>query len=456
MKKTLVLILSLILSLGAIFSLTACGETVENHKITFDANGGTVSVAEKIVTFNQKIGELPTPTRDGYRFIQWVYEREGQDDVEITSSTVYKYRSDITLTAVWRREVTITFDAGDGVLEGESQKIVLEGDRIGPLPTAIKQDWFFQKWVRETDDGDVIITENTVMTADTPNFTAKAVYNEEEIYPIILNLGGGQIADEYKTEYRPTDEDYALPTPTREHNIFLGWTCDGVTQPQNPLIIPRGSKGAKEFIANWERVSYQVTVRLSDVVGGQTVTGSIQGETTFVVGYGRTVSSYLGDAVAPDGYDFIRWVFVDGESEKDITEYTTFRESVFGDSNEIVIGAKYGQCLTNFVYRVQLELKHEIGNFAVTGRYDTDKSVPGEQHFFYVTESGKTVGDYLDGVNDDTCDHSNYGFYRWVLVKTDGTRVPLADDTVFSPDIFGTETNITIAAEYEYTYTDWV
>ena len=41
------------------------------YTVTFDANGGTLSVNTKQVLYNEPYGELPTPTREGYTFMGW-------------------------------------------------------------------------------------------------------------------------------------------------------------------------------------------------------------------------------------------------------------------------------------------------------------------------------------------------------------------------------------------------
>lgn len=70
-----------------------------SHKITFDANGGTVSVSDKMASLNTAIGELPTPSRDYYTFDGWYTEANGGE--EITEDTVMTSLTDMTLYAHW-------------------------------------------------------------------------------------------------------------------------------------------------------------------------------------------------------------------------------------------------------------------------------------------------------------------------------------------------------------------
>ena len=68
-----------------------------NYKIYFDANGGNVSIDYKVVTYNEYIGELPTPTRDYYNFVGW-YESHGD---KVTSNMIYGMQGNLTVTAKW-------------------------------------------------------------------------------------------------------------------------------------------------------------------------------------------------------------------------------------------------------------------------------------------------------------------------------------------------------------------
>lgn len=86
---------------GEIKYITA--EEFENyltaHKISFDANGGTVATASKMASLNTAIGELPVPSRDYYTFGGWYTEAEGGE--KVTADTIMTSVTDITLYAHW-------------------------------------------------------------------------------------------------------------------------------------------------------------------------------------------------------------------------------------------------------------------------------------------------------------------------------------------------------------------
>ena len=85
-----------VLALIACLFLTGCGcsnkELVE-FTVSFDSNGGT-SVAEQIITKDEKVSEPSNPTKEGYTFDGWYL-----DDVKYDFST--PVTKDITLRAKW-------------------------------------------------------------------------------------------------------------------------------------------------------------------------------------------------------------------------------------------------------------------------------------------------------------------------------------------------------------------
>ncbi len=71
----------------------------EKYTVTFNANGGSVSITSKTVTNGSTYGDLPTPTRSGYGFDGWYTSAE--NGTNITSSTTVNLTADQTLYAHW-------------------------------------------------------------------------------------------------------------------------------------------------------------------------------------------------------------------------------------------------------------------------------------------------------------------------------------------------------------------
>lgn len=74
--------------------------------VYFDANGGTVAQGSKIVTAGTLYGDLPTPTRSGYKFDGWYTQASG--GIRMTSNTGVESTVDHTLYAHWSDDPTST------------------------------------------------------------------------------------------------------------------------------------------------------------------------------------------------------------------------------------------------------------------------------------------------------------------------------------------------------------
>ena len=81
-----------------------------SYKLIFDANGGTVTPGEKTVTYDAKVGDLPTPSANPGRkddvFLGW-FATIDEKEVEFTADTVYKVAGNTNLTAKWGTEATV-------------------------------------------------------------------------------------------------------------------------------------------------------------------------------------------------------------------------------------------------------------------------------------------------------------------------------------------------------------
>lgn len=85
--------------------------------VTFDANGGSVDVSKKVVLYDDKYDELPTPVRSGYIFEGWYTAKSGGTRVS-SDSKVSNYR-DHTLYAHWSMyKVYIYYNVNGGTISG--------------------------------------------------------------------------------------------------------------------------------------------------------------------------------------------------------------------------------------------------------------------------------------------------------------------------------------------------
>lgn len=72
------------------------------YTLTYNANGGSVSTAEKKITVEDEFGELPVPTREYYDFLGWYSTADGNSSVQITANTKLSSCANMTIYARWK------------------------------------------------------------------------------------------------------------------------------------------------------------------------------------------------------------------------------------------------------------------------------------------------------------------------------------------------------------------
>lgn len=79
--------------------------------VSFNANGGNVNSSGKTVTYGDKYGSLPTPSRDYYHFEGWFTASSGGS--RVTSDTVADQTANTTIYAHWTQKDAIWAKASD-------------------------------------------------------------------------------------------------------------------------------------------------------------------------------------------------------------------------------------------------------------------------------------------------------------------------------------------------------
>ena len=263
------------------------------YNITMDLNGG--SGQEKVVyTMTDEDFELPTPTRNGYEFVGWMGEgiTTPQTSVKIPKGST----GDKAYTANWQViEYTITLDTNGGPVVSPIKYTV---EDTFTLPYILRPGYEFAGW---TLDGSGMLpsTPLIIYPGTTGDLHYKAEWRLAE-YTITMDLNGG--SGQEKVVYTITDEDFELPTPTRNGYEFVGWTGERITTPQTSVKIPKGSTGNKAYTANWKVIRYTITL----VTNGGAVIASIR----------YTVEDSVTLPIPPErpGYEFAGWV-LDGSGQ---------------------------------------------------------------------------------------------------------------------------------------------
>lgn len=266
---------------------------VNIYAITLDTSGGNALDNIRYTVKSDPI-ILPTPTRNGYEFSGWTGEGIVNPQTEViipTGSTGNK-----AYTANWKViEYTITLDTNGGPVVSPIKYTVEDSVT---LPYPLRTGYEFAGWTLD-GSGMPPFTPLIIYPGTTGNLRYKAEWRLAE-YTITMDLNGG--SGQEKVVYTITDEDFELPTPTRNGYEFVGWTGERITTPQTSVKISKGSTGNKAYTANWKVIRYTITL----VTNGGAVIASIP----------YTVEDSVTLPIPPErpGYEFSGWV-LDGSGQ---------------------------------------------------------------------------------------------------------------------------------------------
>lgn len=264
------------------------------YTVTLDTAGGD-PIRPIQYTVESEAFQLPTPIRTGYIFLGWTGEgiTEPQKTIEIPQGGT----GDRTYTANWQVIEYTIITLLEGGNAGSSGEYFYTVEQTVTLPTPTRTGYTFLGWT-----GEGITTPQPNVTIPKGSTGDKTYIENWKLteYNITMDLNGG--SGQEKVVYTMTDEDFELPTPTRNGYEFVGWTGERITTPQTSVKIPKGSTGNKAYTANWKVIRYTITL----VTNGGAVIASIR----------YTVEDSVTLPIPPDrpGYEFSGWV-LDGSGQ---------------------------------------------------------------------------------------------------------------------------------------------
>ena len=176
------------------------------YTINLNPTGGNVTPISVDVVRTLAIGNLPTPTRTNYTFDGWYTAKTGGDLVDSS----YVPTKSQTIYAHWTATPThtVTFN-GNGGTVSEASRVVVDGEKVGTLPTASRYGYAFDGWYLDTQSG-VKIDHSYVPTTD---ITVKAKWIEiEAMFDTGINvnekfktLAGTELATGYSDLYQSSN-----------------------------------------------------------------------------------------------------------------------------------------------------------------------------------------------------------------------------------------------------------
>ena len=207
--------------------------TINKYTVKFNTNGGN-SISDQTIDYKGKVTKPNDPEKEGYKFLGWEYNGNTYDfDTEITS--------DITLTAIWKKYYTVSFDLDDGTGSINSVNVV-EGNKLEKPSDPEKEGYIFTGW---TLNGN-IYDFDTKITSD---ITLKATW--KKCYTVSFDLDGGEglnnikVAEGSKLE-KPSD-------PVKVGYTFMGWTLNGSAYDFDTILTSNIT-----LTATWKKNIYTI------------------------------------------------------------------------------------------------------------------------------------------------------------------------------------------------------
>ncbi len=253
--------------------------TFDVFNIEIDSNNGD-STINRDIKYGDKVGSLPTPTKEGYTFVGW-YDEKGNKVSEDTVIT-----SEISLKAKYNPiSYSITYNL-DGGSATNVDSYTIEDEITLNNPT--KSGYTFAGWTEGEDD--TLRTQLTINKGTTGDkvFTAHFSTNQDTVYTVIhkqMNLNGEYEVTETEELHGATDTE--VTPQVKDYEGFI--------LPTEQTITIAGD-GSTVVTYLYERKKFTLVVNNRDYVVTETADGSYY--------YGTNIILRAKERI---GYTFTKW-----------------------------------------------------------------------------------------------------------------------------------------------------
>ncbi len=343
---------------------------------------------------------LINPTRDGYDFEGWRsdYYTGVKNEVVIEKGST----GNKTFTAVWRSgDNLVTYELNHGSVDGTNPENFESGESY-TLISPVRQGYTFKYWIKQKLVDGALVEETMVQGVITPedivDLTFIAVW-EPIVYSLSYEISGGRFetyAENPNPEtYTPDSDTFTLVNPIRAGYKFGGWSGSEIVGKSKAVTINSGSIGDRNYTANWDVVTYNISYDLS---GGSTST---------VYTYNITTTANI-PAATRLGYTFAGY---------EQTYHTfTWKSGYFDENGLLLTGGDYVDSVISSPFRVNsgytysisssIGVEHlEIHMFDVYGNYQANMTLTDSEftpklpgYAYIVAKEGYTTPAMQDSI----------------------------------------------------------
>ena len=220
---------------GTVYEEGGGDVTPTTYSITYDANWGTGAPQSQIKTRGEDlILSLTEPTRDGYTFMGWGTTRYAKT-VKYGPGEIYISDSSITLYAIWKKTVTLSYNANGGNEAPSSQTGDMYNGETSTILTIsstkpTKGNNTFLGWSTSSTATSASYTGgNSISISEDTTLYAVWQENPSTGYTITYNANGGNGAPSPQTKDAGESITLSTTKPTRNDYEFAGWTTDNTS-----------------------------------------------------------------------------------------------------------------------------------------------------------------------------------------------------------------------------------
>lgn len=209
-------------------SKTVSIPALAKYTVTYNMNGGSGGPANQTKYYGKALTLSSTkPTRSGYTFVGWG-KSASDTSVDYAAGASYTTNAAITLYAIWKKTITLTYDMNGGTGTIASQSATVYNATTSKTFTLsstkpIKTGHSFLGWSKTSTATSASYTAGGTCSLSASD-TLYAVWKANE-YTVSFNANGGTGAPSSQKKTYGKTLTLSSTKPTRTNYTFLGWAA---------------------------------------------------------------------------------------------------------------------------------------------------------------------------------------------------------------------------------------